>query len=107
MAMLPIRYREFWDIPRSFIVLFNGSQYLFDCLFDDEQSEYPDTYRVYRLPCLSETALQGSWAHLPDIAVAFAGEIPVSSVKFDPSLRASIESDVFSQIFSRVESQVA
>ena len=31
---IPIRYRDFYDVPRAVVVEFRGKLYLFDSLFD-------------------------------------------------------------------------
>jgi hypothetical protein len=51
MDWAPIRYRDFYDLPRIFITSYNGQDYLFDCPFDDELDDYPDSYRVYQENC--------------------------------------------------------
>ena len=90
MDWAPIRYRDFYDLPRIFITSYEGKDYLFDCPFDDEADDYLDSYRVYQLPVLSKEDLQGSWEHLPGSAAAFLGEIPVAEVQFDPTKRERI-----------------
>ena len=50
---LPIRYRDFYDLPRAVVVEFRDEMYLFDCLFDREIDEYESTYTVYLLPTSS------------------------------------------------------
>ena len=49
MPWTPIRYRDFFDIPRAFVVEYTGDLYFFDCPFDQRVDEYPDHYDVYRL----------------------------------------------------------
>lgn len=98
MSWTAIRYRDFYDLPRIFITIHQGRQYLFDCPFDDELDEYADSYRVYELPALPDAELQGSWEHLPDSAIGFLGLIPVASVRFDPTRRACIDATVFREL---------
>lgn len=102
-----IRYRDFYDLPRIFIASYNGQQYLFDCPFDDELDDYPDSYRVYQLPALSAEELQGSWEHLPELAASFMGVIPVAEVQFDPTKRESINAAIFSDLLAQPEPQTA
>jgi hypothetical protein len=33
--MLPIRYRDFYDIPRAFVIEHPGETLFFDCSFDE------------------------------------------------------------------------
>ena len=42
----PIQYREFYNVPRVFLVEREQAVYLFDCKFDESQGEYEDTYEV-------------------------------------------------------------
>ncbi|HEY3135996.1 MAG TPA: hypothetical protein VGL29_08205, partial [Blastocatellia bacterium] len=73
MSWPTIRYRDFYDVPRIFIMTYNSKLYLFDCPLDDELDEYSDRYRVYQLPAISEDELQGSWERLPERAVSLLG----------------------------------
>jgi hypothetical protein len=107
MDWAPIRYRDFYDLPRIFITSYNGQDYLFDCPFDDELDDYPDSYRVYQLPALSEEALQGSWELLPELATSFLGEIPVAEVQFDPTKRERINTDIFRELLTQQEPKTA
>jgi len=107
MGWATIRYRDFYDLPRIFIASYNGKQYLFDCPFDDELDDYPDSYRVYQLPTLSEEALQGSWEHLPELAALFVGVIPVAAVQFDPTKRERINTAIFRELLAQPEPQTA
>ncbi|MBS1790162.1 MAG: hypothetical protein JST85_20730 [Acidobacteria bacterium] len=107
MEWTPIRYRDFYDLPRIFITSYNGKNYLFDCPFDDELDDYPESYRVYQLPALSEEELQGSWEHLPRLAVSLVGVIPVAEVQFDATKRERINVATFRELFARREPQTA
>ena len=46
----PIRYRDFYDVPRIFLANYRGRLYLFDCPFDEETEDFPDFYHVYTMP---------------------------------------------------------
>lgn len=101
MNWATIRYRDFYDLPRIFITSYNGKQYLFDCPFDDELDDYPNSYRVYQLPALSEAELQGSWQRLPARAVIFLGAIQVAAVEFDPTKRESINTAIIRELLAQ------
>jgi hypothetical protein len=107
MDWAPIRYRDFYDLPRVFITSYDGKDYLFDCPFDDELDDYPDSYRVYQLPALSEEELQGSWEHLPELAAPFLGVIPVAEVRFDSTKREWINTAIFKELLAENEPQTA
>lgn len=93
-----IKYREFWDIPRIFFVEHSSCLYLFDCQFDGELDDYPESYQVFLMPALSEADFAGSWADLWQRAVKKIGDIPVSAVRFDPTKRAAIDAEAFDLI---------
>jgi len=95
-----IRYRDFYDVPRIFLVSHDGEQYLFDCAFDDELGDYPDIYRVYLMPALTDAQLAGTWDHLPQLAKRFLGEVAVNRVQFDPTKRAAINPTVISELLT-------
>lgn len=92
--MLDIQYRDFYDVPRMFVVRLDGEPFLFDGAFDEELDEYPDQYRVYLLPRLGDDELAGSWETLSRRAVEDVGVVPLGAVVFDPTRRKSIRSDV-------------
>lgn len=95
MRWLPIRYRDFYDVPRAFVVEHAGEVYLFDSPFDDRADEYPDHYKVYRLELESSASLDiASWTDLAK-GSRFLGVIPIARVTFDPTRRASIDGAVF------------
>jgi hypothetical protein len=88
-----IQYRDFYDVPRLFIVEYGGTQYLFDCSFDDLLDEYPDAYQVFVLPRLSAADLAGPWTNLRQRAVRHVGTLAISEAHFDPTRRRAIEAD--------------
>ena len=47
---LPIRYRDFWDVPRLIVVETEGRVLLLDSAFDDVLDEFSPEYTVYDLP---------------------------------------------------------
>lgn len=104
MPDLPIIYREFYGIPRMFIVSFRDRNWLFDGRFDDAADEHPDEYRVYSLPALSDGILEGDWSSLPDRATAFAGTVPTANVQFDPSRRRTISSRALEELLDAAPS---
>ncbi|MGQ0641015.1 MAG: hypothetical protein ACT4P6_09650 [Gemmatimonadaceae bacterium] len=97
MVWLPIRYREFYDVPRAFVVGHRGAQLYFLCAFDEESDEYPEVFRVYRLPDDAVASVEHeSWMGLEE-AGTFIGEVPVGRVRFDETRRAAIEESAVSQ----------
>jgi hypothetical protein len=98
MPDLAIIYREFYDIPRMFIVSFRDRNWLFDGRFDDAADDYPEAYKIYSLPSLSHEILEGDWSSLPDHANAFAGTIPTANVQFDPSRRRTVSSGALEEL---------
>lgn len=92
---LPIRYRDFYDIPRMIIVAYRDELYLFDSPFDAKADEYSDWFTVYRLPSsIGERVDEESWEGLPGSGEKI-GRVATSDVEFDPSKRRSISSAVF------------
>jgi hypothetical protein len=95
---IPIRYRDFWDIPRIFLAVYGERLFLFDCPFEEEAEDYPDHYHVYVLSPLGEEALAGSWADLSSKAIQHLGDVPLASVQFDPSHRRAINASILQQL---------
>jgi len=94
----PIRYRDFWDVPRIFFATRRGRLYLFDCQFDEAVEDYPEEYQVFEMPPLTDVDFAGSWADLWRKAVRKVGDIPVAAVRFDPTRRKEIGAEVFDRL---------
>jgi hypothetical protein len=98
MALIAIQYREFYDLPRMFIVRYGAGTYLFDCVFDEQADDYSTQYSVYRLP---ESAVprerDASWAELA-MKGEDVGSVAVTSVRFDATKRASIDDSIFERL---------
>ncbi|WP_295567362.1 hypothetical protein [uncultured Stenotrophomonas sp.] len=94
MALLPgqyriLAYRGFHDLPRMMLVADSASKrWVFDCPFEDERDDYAPVYRIHAVDAdIAEPS--EAWEHhtrglLPDIGV-----IPVNSLQFDETRRAS------------------
>ena len=82
---LPIRYVDFYDVPRLFAVE-SEPVLLFDSPFDEEEDEYVDSYRVSRLSALPNAeelvAVVGAGEPL--------GEVAVGDVRFDETSRGAV-----------------
>jgi hypothetical protein len=90
--MIPFRYVEFYDVPRSIAVRYRGRLFLLQSAFDEQLDEYPSTYSVYILPESIEDSLrEGSWKFLGHIPMTCMGSIQIGSVKFDPSMRKELD----------------
>jgi hypothetical protein len=95
---LPIRYREFYDVPRAVVVEFRGETYLFDCPFDHGIDDYLPEYTVYRLPPdIADELDTMSWADLGTLGTK-VGSIEVSGVVFDATRRAAMSESVFKRL---------
>jgi hypothetical protein len=87
-------YSGFYDVPLAFVVWHGRRQFLFLREFDDALDNYPDTYRVFSLPGLSDEIIKSSWQRIESLATAFLGEVFVREVNFDPSRRKEMETSV-------------
>ena len=97
-----IQYRDFYDIPRMFVVAHGGQHFLFDGSFSDDQDDYPEDYEVYLMPPLRDEQLAGSWTDLKRLALRSLGRLPTRSVVFDTTRRQSIDAHVLSEFSRRV-----
>ncbi|MEK6409633.1 MAG: hypothetical protein AABN34_22140 [Acidobacteriota bacterium] len=105
MNWATIRYRDFYDVPRIFITALDGQEYLFDCPFDDDLDDYSDHYRVYQLPAILESELEGSWELLPEQAERLLAAVPVAEVQFDSTKRQRINTTVIEALLARRDPQ--
>jgi hypothetical protein len=97
MQYEPIIYRDFYDVPRMFVVRSGDKTFLFDCQFDEREDEYDTHYSVFLMPPLVETNLAGDWRKLASIAVRLLGKVPVSDVQFDASKRNTVSIGILAQ----------
>lgn len=98
-----LAYRDFWDQPRIFFVRVEGNLILFDCAFDEEIEDYPDDYLIYRMPEMTESEWEGSWAGIARRANEQLGVIPLSNVRFDDTRRKQIDSGVLQPFVERLK----
>jgi hypothetical protein len=92
---LPIRYRDFYDIPRAFVVEYAGSLLLFDCLFSQALDDYEENYAVYRIEDELRARIDTiSWVDLGNRSV-HVGLVSTGAVEFDPTKRQAIKASVF------------
>jgi len=86
-GMIKFEYKEFWDVPRLFIVRLDDTVWLFDCRFAESLDEYPDTYKVYSI--VTGNFVAENWNSISEQG-QFLGEIKVSDVQFDPTRRKEV-----------------
>lgn len=92
---LPMRYRDFYDVPRLVAVRYGPTTYLFDSPFDDDSDEYLDEYIVHRLPEDVDARLEeASWAGLTALGEE-VGRVPIDDVEFDSTRRECVSESVF------------
>lgn len=98
MSWAKITYRDFYDVPRMFLVRRRRELLLFDSEFDQKADDFLPAYSIYLLPELSSEELAGDWTALRTKATRFLGKIAVQSVQFDSSLREKVNLDVLEHL---------
>ncbi len=93
-----IQYREFYDVPRIFLVRHKAQLFLFESPFDEAADEYSAQYEIYLMPELSNKDLAGSWVELRGRASRRLGSLPVNEVQFDDTRRRTIETSVLNSL---------
>jgi hypothetical protein len=102
---LPIRYRDFYDIPRAFVVEHEGILLFFDCAFDRELDDYGAAFAVYQVrEGLRERIDLISWTDLGNESER-VGTVPTAAVVFDPTKRKAIRADVLDLLPPRADSE--
>ena len=96
--MVPIQYREFWDVPRIFLASYRSKLFLFDCPFDEGTEDFPDYYQVYLLPDLEQHALSNSWDKLSSKAIHYFGKVHIKTIRFDQTKRREIDSSILDEL---------
>jgi hypothetical protein len=98
--IVPFRYAGFYDVPRYILLRYREMTLLLQSPFDDSIDEYPDVYSVYQLPDASSQSVLGrDWPHLDNAELHFLGEIPISTVAFDPTKRRTLDSSCLDVLF--------
>ena len=94
-----IEYREFWDVPRLFIVRYKARVYLFNCRFEEALDEYPDKYKVYLFD--EDKIASTNWEEEITADTPYLGEIEIKNVKFDVTRRKEMDVGSFALFTER------
>jgi hypothetical protein len=98
--IIPFRYGGFWDVPRPILLRYREMTLLLRSPFDKKIDEYPDVYSVNQVPdAISQSVLGGDWALLEGAELRLVGEIPISTVAFDPTKRRTLDSSCLEHLF--------
>jgi hypothetical protein len=91
--MISFRYAGFYDVPRFILLRHRGQAIYLQSPFDDNLDEYPDVYSAYQVPNeIAESVLGGGdWTPLTNATLQLIGEIPISTVMFDPTKRRTLD----------------
>jgi hypothetical protein len=99
MGWIPIRYRDFYDVPRVFALKSRGNWLLFDCPFDEAADEYREDYAVYLPDATAAASLEeGAWPTSASDGLAPIATVPVRTVTFDPTRRQAVRRELLSGI---------
>ena len=95
---IPIRYRDFYDIPRAFVIEAHGRHFFFDCPFDDVLDDYPDRYAIYSLdPSVVAELETISWSSLSERG-QHLGDLSIHDVEFEPTRRRFVNGSVMQHL---------
>ena len=98
-----LAYRDFYDLPRAFIVgVPKGGLLLFDCSFDEVLDDYATNYRVIALPMPIE-ALPADWRQLGSQPEQIVAEIDTHELLFDASRRQTVTIPNAELLFAKAE----
>src|SRR5262245_38860413 len=103
----PIQYMGFYDVPLIFLTRYQGETYLFDCPFDEELEDDSEFYKVYVVPSFADEDLPKDWTTLHTRATRYLGEVPVTSVRFDPTKRQSVDASIIKELTARSKASVS
>jgi hypothetical protein len=91
---LPIRYRDFYDVPRAFVIEHAGCVFFFDCPFSESDDDYSEDYLVCRVSDELRDRIDAiSWADLGNRSER-VGAVPTKAVTFDATKRRAISGAV-------------
>jgi hypothetical protein len=99
--MTSFQYIDFYDYPRCVVLDYRSKLILLLSSFDEELDDYPNAYMVYLLPPIVAAQLKaGSWKFLEEQSLESIGQIPIGSVKFDPSRREKLDASILDDLIS-------
>ena len=55
--MVPFKYVDFYDVPRTIVLRYKGKFLLLQSAFEDQIDDYAESYSVYELPESVESSL--------------------------------------------------
>jgi hypothetical protein len=97
-----LEYRDFYDVPRAFIIEPQGRMLLyFDCAFDEDRDDYGDAFKVAVLRSTERSTLPKDWRKLE--LFADIGSVPVASVHFDDTRRKEVVIDGLPDLVAAAE----
>ena len=97
---VPIRYREFHDLPRAIVVEFERGVYFLDCKFDADIDDYSQFFDVFKLTGVEMGELDGlDWSSLSERGEQI-GKVAVAKVVFDKSKRKHIDSSELKKVIA-------
>lgn len=95
---IPIRYRDFYDIPRAFVIQRGDEAFLFDCPFDDGLDDYAEHYLVTRLTRSAAARVdEPSWQDLASQG-SLVGRVAANLVRFDSTRRSAVDAAVLDHL---------
>jgi len=97
-----LEYRDFYYVPRAFIIEPQRQMLLFfDCAFDEDRDDYGDVFKVGVLRSGERSGLLEDW-HKMDL-LANIGSIPITAVHFDDSRRREVFIDGLPDLVATAE----
>jgi hypothetical protein len=96
-----ILYSGFYDFPLAFVIRNRDRQLLFYREFDDALDEYPDKYRVFILPDMSDDEIRDSWETLRDLATQYLGDLSISEIEFDSTRTKEVDTSSIDDFLQR------
>ena len=98
MQMTPFQYVEFYDVPRTIVLLFREKWVLLQSTFNEELDDYEADYSVFQLPPTFQPPRVGSRWEFLEKELVCVGKIPVREVQFDESKRRTLSAKALDEI---------
>ena len=98
LAVQPIKYFSFWDVPRTFAFEQTGTVYMLTSEFDDDLDDYPDDYEVFVVSGIGNLSVVTDWKSIEPLHKTRVGRVPVATVRFDESRRKFVDSSFLDSI---------
>lgn len=101
-----IHYTDYMDVPRVFVISFEGLTWFFDAGFDKVADEYPDEFKVFVFPPMDKNQILSCWSSVVNPTTAPFTTVGVRSVSFSGCRKNwSVDEGIVRRLYDQYRTQ--